>query len=110
MSNGYRYTGSGERFRGVPARDLTQDEFDRLGPLEQRRVTESGVYRQIELTDLSMDDLRAMALKAGADAEALEKMRAKADVIKAINDAAAAANPRSNTPAEDAGNGKEAGQ
>lgn len=46
--NGYRYTGSGERFRGVPARDITQEEFDRLGPLEQRRVTESGLYKPVK--------------------------------------------------------------
>lgn len=43
--NGYRYTGKGERFRGVPARDITQEEYDRLGPREQRTVDESGAYK-----------------------------------------------------------------
>lgn len=45
MSNGYRYTGSGERYACVPARDLTQEEYDRLGPLEQRTVDESEFYK-----------------------------------------------------------------
>lgn len=56
--NGYRYTGSGERFRGVPARDITQEEFDRLGPLEQRRVTESDLYKPVkaEKSESKADD------------------------------------------------------
>ncbi len=48
MSNGYRYVGQGERWRGVPSRDLTQDEFDRLGPLEQRTVWESGAWEPVK--------------------------------------------------------------
>lgn len=43
--NGYRYTGGGAQFRGVPARDITQAEYDTLGPREQRTVKESGVYK-----------------------------------------------------------------
>ena len=48
MSNGYRYTGSGERPRGIPARDISHEEFDRMGPLEQRRVRESGVFAPVK--------------------------------------------------------------
>ena len=45
--HGYRYVGKGERYRGVPARDLTQAEYDALSPLEQRTVTESGAYKPL---------------------------------------------------------------
>lgn len=48
MSNGYRYTGDGQQFRGVPARDITQEEYEALGPREQRSVDESGAYKPIE--------------------------------------------------------------
>lgn len=44
--NGYRYTGEGERYRGVPARDITQAEYEALGPLEQRTVLTSGAYKE----------------------------------------------------------------
>ena len=46
--NGYRYTGQGEQFRGVPARDITQGEYDLLGPREQRTVDESGAYEPVK--------------------------------------------------------------
>lgn len=43
--SGYRYIGDPEdRWRGVPGRDLTQDDYDALGPLERRTVTESGAW------------------------------------------------------------------
>lgn len=85
MSNGYRYIGTGERFRGVPARDLTQVEYDALGPREQRSVVESGAYEAIVLTDLSLDDLKGMAITAGGDPDAVTKLRTKADVITEID-------------------------
>ena len=31
----YRYTGKGEALRNIPARDLTQVDYDRLGLIEQ---------------------------------------------------------------------------
>jgi len=43
-TNGYRYIGNGAHWAGVPARDLTKDEFDRLGPLQKRAVTTGGGY------------------------------------------------------------------
>ncbi len=45
--SGYRYTGTGERYAGVPARDLTEEEFEALGPLEKRTVVESGSYKEV---------------------------------------------------------------
>lgn len=94
MSNhGYRYTGTGERFRGVPARDLSQREYDALGTREQRSVVESGVYQEVVLTDFSLDDLKAMAVKDGAADDAVAKLRTKADVITEIEKLAAAKMP-----------------
>lgn len=43
--HGYRYVGKGETWRGVPSRDLTQEQYDRLGPREQRTVDESGAWK-----------------------------------------------------------------
>lgn len=86
MSNGFRYTGNGKRFRGVPVRDLTQQEYDALGPREQRSVVESGAYEAVQLIDFNLDDLKAMAIEAGGDQEAVNKIRNKADVIKLINE------------------------
>ena len=34
--HGYRYVGQGERYRGVPSRDLTQDEFEARNVVFQR--------------------------------------------------------------------------
>lgn len=45
--HGYRYVGKGERFRGVPSRDLTQTQYDTLTPLDQRTVLESGAWEPI---------------------------------------------------------------
>lgn len=47
MSNGYRYIGNGETYRSLPPRDLSQRDFDNLGPLEQRTVTECGAYEAV---------------------------------------------------------------
>lgn len=46
--HGYRYVGNGERWRGVPPRDLTQEEFEALGPLAKRTVIESGAYEPVK--------------------------------------------------------------
>lgn len=48
MTYAYKYTGKGERYRGVPARDLTQQEYDDLGVLEKRAVDESGAYTKVK--------------------------------------------------------------
>lgn len=40
-----RYVGNGKQFFiGVPARDLTKEEFDRLDPNERRDVESSDLY------------------------------------------------------------------
>lgn len=43
-----RYTGNRQFFIGVPARDLTKDEFDALDPLQQRDVLASDIYEKPE--------------------------------------------------------------
>lgn len=70
--HGYRYTGNGERFRGVPARDLTQAQYDALTPLDQRTVLESGVYAPITAAEAKKaeKDAEDAAKKAEADAKA----------------------------------------
>ncbi len=35
----------------MPSRDLSQEEFERLGPLEQRTVWESGGWEAIKPTE-----------------------------------------------------------
>jgi hypothetical protein len=66
--HGYRYVGQGERYRGVPSRDLTQDEFEALGPLEQRTVTTSGGFEP-----MTAKDAKAAEADAQADAGTGEK-------------------------------------
>jgi len=70
--HGYRYTGNGERYRGVPARDLTQAQFDALTPLDQRTVLESGAYEPITAAEAKKAEKEAedAAKKADADAKA----------------------------------------
>lgn len=48
MSNGWKYVGKGERYSyAVPTRDISAAEYDRLNPLDQRRVRESGAYKPV---------------------------------------------------------------
>lgn len=96
--NGFRYTGNGKRFRGVPARDLTQHEYDRLGPRERRSVIKSGAYEAIELADLKLDELKAMAVESGANADEVGRLNKKEGVIKVINSASA---PPASKPSTD---------
>lgn len=45
----YRYTGkNGEAYRSIPARDLTQVDFDRLGLIEQSAVERGDLYKKVE--------------------------------------------------------------
>lgn len=44
----YRYTGKGEALRNIPARDLTQVDYDRLGLIEQVAVERSDLYKAAE--------------------------------------------------------------
>lgn len=67
--SGYRYDGSA-RYYGVPARDLTQDEFDRLSPSQRRLVLTSPAYQAVTargLSDLRRADLDALATERGID-------------------------------------------
>lgn len=67
--SGYRYDGSA-RYYGVPARDLTQDEFDRLAPGRKRLVLDSPAYTPIAakgLSDLRRAELDTLATERGID-------------------------------------------
>lgn len=46
----YRYvqTEHGYNFPGIPARDLTAEEFAALSDEDKRNVTESGVYEKVK--------------------------------------------------------------
>lgn len=44
MSHGYRFVPGRGRHYGVPARDLTQDEFEALEPAKRRIVRHSPAY------------------------------------------------------------------
>jgi hypothetical protein len=43
----YRYLGTGEFYNGIPARDLTQGDFDALGEQEQAIVRTGDLYRDL---------------------------------------------------------------
>lgn len=42
----FKYIGGGDNFVGIPARDLTKDDFDALSDEQQKIVTKSGVYKK----------------------------------------------------------------
>ena len=44
----YRYQGKGEAYRSVPARDLTQVDYDRLPLTAQVAVDTGDLYRAVE--------------------------------------------------------------
>lgn len=45
----FRYVGkNGEFYRSVPARDLTQVDYDRLGLIEQHAVDTGALYKRVE--------------------------------------------------------------
>jgi len=45
----FKYVGkAGEFFGGVPKRDLTHAQFERLGPIEKVNVRESAFYKAVE--------------------------------------------------------------
>lgn len=66
--SGYSYVGE-DRFYGIPARDLTQQEFDDLTPDQQRVVRESPAYSESvkgsPLASLKREDLEARAEEVG---------------------------------------------
>jgi len=37
--------------QGVPARDLTKDEWDKIDPETQKRLLDSGVYKAAKLSE-----------------------------------------------------------
>ena len=44
MKKTYKYTGAGDYLEGVPARDLTQDEWDRLPADLKETAVQLGLY------------------------------------------------------------------
>lgn len=70
MTTGYRYDGSA-RYYGVPARDISADEFDRMDPQLQRIVLTSPAYTPIRvdrpLSDMRRAELDAIARERGID-------------------------------------------
>lgn len=42
----YRYVGNGDHFTGIPARDLTKEEFEALSDEQKVNVTKSGAYKK----------------------------------------------------------------
>ena len=42
-----RYVGKGHYFQGVPARDLTDEEWDALPKRRQERLLASGLYEKV---------------------------------------------------------------
>lgn len=78
--HGYRYVGDGERWRGVPARDMTQEEFDGLGPLEQRTVREGGGYEKVSAKEAKEAAAEAQRIaEEQAAAKAAEEARIEAE-------------------------------
>jgi membrane protein involved in colicin uptake len=97
---GYRFIGGAERWRGVPGRDLSQDEFEALGPLEQRTVTEGGGYQAITAKEAKE------AAKAEAEARKAEEARIEAE--EAAREAEEAAQLKAEADAQaEAGTGDE---
>ena len=44
ISGSLRYVGDGDYILGVPARDLTKDEFEALSEAQKKQCKESGLY------------------------------------------------------------------
>lgn len=44
-----RYSGDGEHFIGIPARTLDADEWSALGAAQRKRLTDSGLYTEVEV-------------------------------------------------------------
>lgn len=67
--SGYRYDGSA-RYYGVPARDLTEEDVERLSPTLRRLVYDSPAYTPVtarSLPDLRRAELDALATERGID-------------------------------------------
>lgn len=68
--SGYRYDGSA-RYYGVPARDLTEEDVERLSPTLRRLVDDSPAYTPIRadrpLSDMRRAELDALAIERGID-------------------------------------------
>jgi hypothetical protein len=44
----FKYIGSGEFFIGIPARDLMEEDWERLDEEQQKMVTASQIYKKAE--------------------------------------------------------------
>ncbi len=83
---GYTFVEGQGTFYGVPARDLTQAEFDALAPDQQRIVRESPAYTEglaaSGLSSLSRADLEARADEVGV--VGADQYANKAQLVAAI--------------------------
>jgi hypothetical protein len=78
----YRYVGT-DTFHGVPARDLTEEEFGRLPILRQLDVQANASYELVEdLTHKTRDELISLATQVGV--EEPEKLKNKDALVAAI--------------------------
>lgn len=82
---GYRYKGP-DQFFGIPARDLTEDEFEALSPSLRRHVRASDAYAEVVEVDpskLNRPDLETYAAEHGVTGP-YDQYSTKADLLKAI--------------------------
>jgi hypothetical protein len=69
MSIAYRYTGrrgrEDEFYPGIPARSLTEDDYDALDTDQKRLVREGGLYSAVEAEPAAKPAAKADARKDG---------------------------------------------
>lgn len=88
MSTGWTYVGDGVRYSyGVPARDLSAEEFAALTPLDQRVVMQSGAYAPAAPAkspkEMTREELNVYAAERGiADPESFGS---KGDLLAALS-------------------------
>jgi hypothetical protein len=84
-ASGFKYAGPG-RMHGVPARDITAADFERMDGFQRRVILESGFWEEVKdlnLTARPRDELNTLAAQHGvADPAALPNKDA---VIAAID-------------------------
>ena len=67
-----KYTGDGAYFQGVPARDLTEDEFAALPETQQTALLTSGLYERETQDTQELVVPAPVRTKKGATAEPTE--------------------------------------
>ncbi len=89
----YRYLQTGEFFQGVPARDLTDEDWDGLDPEAREAVAGSAIYREATAKE------QAAAAKEQAAAAKAQAQAAKAGASATPPADAPPAEPPSEPPA-----------